>query len=211
MGSASLARTMRSSRGRSVTGSNVKMTCAVLVGGSTESLGGTTKTSLRYVRGQFSCFVRIKLPSQSMLRRCGLCRLLPVMARVGVFIRAVGSYCAGCCSSALDSRALHWIVGSAMPPYLVQCSSKQCIATWRQGPREAIASSSEQKAWLWRTHSPITSPYFPASSVARWTPPRPASWAAWVRHEKPSARYTASGCAARDGSRECDATATDRS
>ena len=51
----------------------------------------------------------------------------------------------------------------------------------------------------------------PASSVARWTPPRPASWAAWVRHEKPSARYTASGCAARDGSSECDATATDRS
>ena len=51
----------------------------------------------------------------------------------------------------------------------------------------------------------------PASSVARWTPPRPASWAAWVRQEKPSARYTASGCAARDGSSECDATATDRS
>ena len=51
----------------------------------------------------------------------------------------------------------------------------------------------------------------PASRVARWTPPRPASWAAWVRHEKPSARYTASGCADRDGSRECDATATDRS
>ena len=51
----------------------------------------------------------------------------------------------------------------------------------------------------------------PASSVARWTPPRPASWAAWVRHEKPSARYTASGCAARDGSSECDATTTDRS
>jgi len=51
----------------------------------------------------------------------------------------------------------------------------------------------------------------PASSVARWTPPRPASWAAWVRHENPSARYTASGCADRDGSRECDATATDRS
>ena len=51
----------------------------------------------------------------------------------------------------------------------------------------------------------------PASSVARWTPPRPASCAAWVRHEKPSARYTASGWADRDGSRECDATATDRS
>ena len=51
----------------------------------------------------------------------------------------------------------------------------------------------------------------PASRVARWTPPRPASCAAWVRHEKPSARYTASGCADRDGSRECDATATDRS
>ena len=54
-------------------------------------------------------------------------------------------------------------------------------------------------------------PECPASRVARWTPPRPASWAAWVRHEKPSARYTASGCADRDGSRECDATATDRS
>ena len=51
----------------------------------------------------------------------------------------------------------------------------------------------------------------PASRVARWTPPRSASWAAWVRHEKPSARYTASGCADRDGSSECDATATDRS
>ena len=51
----------------------------------------------------------------------------------------------------------------------------------------------------------------PASRVARWTPPRPASWAAWVRHENPSARYTALGCADRDGSRECDATATDRS
>ena len=51
----------------------------------------------------------------------------------------------------------------------------------------------------------------PASSVARWTPPRPASWAAWVRQEKPSARYTASGCADRDGSSEWDATATDRS
>ena len=51
----------------------------------------------------------------------------------------------------------------------------------------------------------------PARSVARWTPPRSASWAAWVRHEKPSARYTASGCADRDGSSECDATATDRS
>ena len=62
-----------------------------------------------------------------------------------------------------------------MPPYLVQCSSKQCIATWGQGAREAIASSSEQKSWLWRTHFPIISPYFPASSVARWTPPRPAS------------------------------------
>ena len=36
-------------------------------------------------------------------------------------------------------------------------------------------------------------PEYPASSVARWTPPRPVSWAAWVRHEKPSARYTASG------------------
>ena len=36
-------------------------------------------------------------------------------------------------------------------------------------------------------------PEYPASSVARWTPPRPASWAALVRHEKPSARYTASG------------------
>ena len=59
-----------------------------------------------------------------------------------------------------------------MPPYLVQCSSKQCIATWGQGAREAIASSSEQKSWLWRTHFPIISPYFPASSVARWTPPR---------------------------------------
>ena len=77
--------------------------------------------------------------------------------------------------------------------------------------REAIASSSEQKAWLWPTHSPIISPYCPASSVARCTPPRPASWAAWVRHEKPSARYTASGCADRDGSSECEATATDRS
>ena len=42
----------------------------------------------------------------------------------------------------------------------------------------------------------------PASSVARCTPLRPASWAAWVRHEKPSARYTASGCADRDGSSE---------
>ena len=51
----------------------------------------------------------------------------------------------------------------------------------------------------------------PASSVARWTPPRPASCAAWVRHEKPSARYTASGFAERDGSSEWDATATDRS
>ena len=51
----------------------------------------------------------------------------------------------------------------------------------------------------------------PASSVARWTPPRPASCAAWVRHEKPSARYTASGWADRDGSSECEATATDRS
>ena len=54
-------------------------------------------------------------------------------------------------------------------------------------------------------------PTRPASSVARWTPPRPASWAAWVRHEKPSARYTASGFADRDGSSEWDATATDRS
>ena len=51
----------------------------------------------------------------------------------------------------------------------------------------------------------------PASSVARWRPPRPASCAAWVRHEKPSARYTASGWADRDGSSECEATATDRS
>ena len=51
----------------------------------------------------------------------------------------------------------------------------------------------------------------PASSVSRWTPPRSASWAAWVRHEKPSARYTASGCASSVGSSECDATATDKS
>ena len=51
----------------------------------------------------------------------------------------------------------------------------------------------------------------PASRVARWTPPRSASCAAWVRHEKPSARYTASGFADRDGSSEWDATATDRS
>ena len=42
----------------------------------------------------------------------------------------------------------------------------------------------------------------PASSVARCTPLRPASCAAWVRHEKPSARYTASGWADRDGSSE---------
>ena len=42
----------------------------------------------------------------------------------------------------------------------------------------------------------------PASSVARCTPPRPASCAAWVRHENPSARNTASGCADRDGSSE---------
>ena len=42
----------------------------------------------------------------------------------------------------------------------------------------------------------------PASSVARCTPLRPASCAAWVRHENPSARYTASGCADRDGSSE---------
>ena len=54
-------------------------------------------------------------------------------------------------------------------------------------------------------------PEYAASSVARWTPPRPASWAAWVRHEKPSARYTASGCASSVGSSECDATATDKS
>ena len=202
MGSASLARMMRSSRGRSVTGSNVKMICAVLVGGYTGSLGGTTKISPRYVRGRSSSSVRIKLLSLSMPRHCGRCRLKRVMARVDVFMRAVGSYCTGFCSSALDSRALHWIVGSAMPPYLVQCSSKQCIATWGQSAREALASSSEQKACLWRTHSPIISPYFPASRVARWTPPRSASCAAWVRHEKPSARYTASGFADRDGSSE---------
>ena len=42
----------------------------------------------------------------------------------------------------------------------------------------------------------------PASSVARCTPLRPASCAAWVRHEKPSARYTASGCASSVGSSE---------
>ena len=182
------ARMMLSSRGRSVTGSSEKMICVVPGGRYTGSLGGTMKISPRYVRGRSSSSGRIKLLSLSMPRHCGRCRLKRVMARVGVFIRAVGSYCAGCCSSALDSRALHWIVGSAMPPYLVQCSSKQCIATWGQGAREAIASSSEQKSWLWRTHFPIISPYFPASRVARWTPPRPASCAAWVRHEKPSAR-----------------------
>ena len=193
MGLESSERTKSTLLGRSVTGSSEKTTCVVPVGGSTGSLGKTMKTSVGYVRGRSNSFVRIKLPSLSMLRRCGRCQLKRVMARVDVFIRAVGSYCAGCCSSALDSRALHWIVGSAMPPYLVQCSSKQCIAIWGWGTREANASSSEQKAWLWRTHSPIISPYFPASSVARWTPPRPASWAAWVRHEKPSARYTASG------------------
>ena len=60
-------------------------------------------------------------------------------------------------------------------------------------------------------HHASNQPEYPASSVARWTPPRPASCAAWVRQEKPSARYTASGCADRDGSSECDATATDRS
>ena len=54
-------------------------------------------------------------------------------------------------------------------------------------------------------------PEYAASSVARCTPLRPASCAAWVRHEKPSARYTASGWADRDGSSECEATATDRS
>ncbi len=54
-------------------------------------------------------------------------------------------------------------------------------------------------------------PEYAASSVARWTPLRPASWAAWVRHEKPSARYTASGCASSVGSSECNATATDKS
>ena len=45
-------------------------------------------------------------------------------------------------------------------------------------------------------------PEYAASSVARCTPLRPASCAAWVRHENPSARYTASGCADRDGSSE---------
>ena len=211
MGLESSERTKPTLLGRSVTGFSEKMICAVRGGRYTGSLGGTTKTSMRFVCGRFSFSVRIKLLSRSMLRRCGRCQLKRVMARVDVFIRAVGSYCAGCCSSALDSRALHWIVGSAMPPYLVQCSSKQCIAIWGWGTREANASSSEQKAWLWRTYSPIISPYFPASSVARWTPPRPASWAAWVRHEKPSARYTASGCASSVGSSECDATATDKS
>ena len=211
MGLESSERTKPTLLGQSVNGSSEKMICAVPGGRYTGSLGETMKTSVRYERGRSRSFVRIKSPFLSMLRRCGRCRLKRVMARIDVFIRAVGSYCAGCCSSALDSRALHWIVGSAMPPYLVQCSSKQCIAIWGRGTREANASSSEQKAWLWRTHSPIISPYFPASSVARWTPPRPASWAAWVRHENPSARYTASGWADRDGSRECDATATDRS
>ena len=53
----------------------------------------TTKTSLHYVRGQFSCFVRIKLPSLSVPRRCGLCRLLPVMVRAGVFMSTCDEWC----------------------------------------------------------------------------------------------------------------------
>ena len=50
-----------------------------------------------------------------------------------------------------------------------------------------------------------------ASSVAKWTPPLPASCSACVRHEKPSARYTAPGSSSRAGSSDSPATPTDTS
>ena len=52
----------------------------------------------------------------------------------------------------------------------------------------------------------------PASSSARWRARRPARWSSWVRQEKPSARTTASGPAARTaGRRAVSATATETS
>ena len=50
-----------------------------------------------------------------------------------------------------------------------------------------------------------------ASSVAKWTPPLPASCSACVRHEKPSARYTAPGSSSRAGNSDSPATPTDTS
>jgi len=50
-----------------------------------------------------------------------------------------------------------------------------------------------------------------ASSVAKWTPPLLASCSACVRHEKPSARYTAPGSSSRAGSSDSPATPTDTS
>ena len=50
-----------------------------------------------------------------------------------------------------------------------------------------------------------------ASSVAKWTPPLLASCSACVRHEKPSARYTAPGSSSRAGNSDSPATPTDTS
>ena len=52
----------------------------------------------------------------------------------------------------------------------------------------------------------------PASNSARWYAFAEASWSSWVRQEKPSARTTASGPAARTaGSSECSAIRTETS
>ena len=51
------------------------------------------KTSMRYVRGRSSSFVRIKLPSLSMLRRCGRCRLPRAMVQADVFMSMLDEVC----------------------------------------------------------------------------------------------------------------------
>ena len=53
------------------------------------------KTSVGNVRGRYNSFVRIKLPSLSMLRRWGRCRLKRGMARGDVFMSTLDEACTG--------------------------------------------------------------------------------------------------------------------
>ena len=84
-------------------------------------------------------------------------------------------------------------------PAVLQASLRRAAAH-RHAKQPGTPSSPAPQLGVTVPGAPVEShttagnqPEYAASSVARWTPPRPASWAAWVRHEKPSARYTASG------------------
>ena len=125
---------------------------------------------------------------------------------------------AGRCPPARQAARLH--SKACRCPECQRCCKQHCgrVAARRHAKQPGTPSSPAPQRGVTVPGAPVelhtaagNQPEYAASSVARWTPPRPASCAAWVRHEKPSARYTASGCASSVGSSECDATATDKS